>query len=313
MSIDKEIISFILSGSEMSRGGTIATYFETLSEITINANLDAEFIIVVAYSDTSFQEKLKVNSLNHPVQVVVVGDRNTWDQEIFAGLSRANGDYAFVVSDSLEGVDVLLPNMLRLARLNRNDVIGISNRVLLLERIKFLRIEILFRILRHRTKAPLSVSNCNDLLITRKALNWILRDLSSAQCMLEMYLIPGLTFSFVKTEIVRTRYKLSRNMYSRLLTRYTLIPLTILKSCFSLTVLVMLITSLNALLVRWRGVNLFNHVEEQVPGWTTLVLLISFGFAVTIWALYISLRTILHLVDEYSSKPNQVIKSVQRP
>ena len=313
MSIDKEIISFILSGSEMSRGGTIATYFETLSEITINANVDAEFIIVVAYSDTSFQEKLKVNSLNHPVQVVVVGDRNTWDQEIFAGLSRANGDYAFVVGDSLEGVDVLLPNMLRLARLNRNDVIGISNRVLLLERIKFLRIEILFRILRHRTKAPLSVSNCNDLLITRKALNWILRDLSSAQCMLEMYLIPGLTFSFVKTEIVRTRYKLSRNMYSRLLTRYTLIPLTILKSCFSLTVLVMLITSLNALLVRWRGVNLFNHVEEQVPGWTTLVLLISFGFAVTIWALYISLRTILHLVDEYSSKPNQVIKSVQRP
>lgn len=313
MSIDKEIISFILSGSEMSKGEAIATYFETLGEATISANLDAEFIVVVAYSDTSFQEKLKVNSMNYPVQVVVVGERNTWDQEMFAGLSRANGDYALVVGDSLEGIDVVLPDMLRLARMNKNDVIGVRNNVSLPDKIKRLRIEILFRILRNRTEAPLSISNCNDLLITRKALNWILRDLSSAQCMIEMYLIPGLTFDFVKTETVRARYKLSRNMYSRLLTRYTLIPLAILKSCFSLTTLVMLATSLNALSVRWRGVNLFNHVEKQIPGWTTLVLLISFGFTVMIYALYILLRTILHLAEEYSSKPNHVVKSVQRP
>lgn len=313
MSTDKEIISFVLSGFEMSQTGEVATYFETLSELTLSANLDAEFIVVVAYSDTSFQEMLRTHSLNYPVQVVVVGERNTWDQEMFAGLSRANGDYTLVVGDSLEGMKDVFPEMLRLAKTNKSDVIGVRNRASIPEKIRHLRTEILFRILRNRTKTPLSISNCKDLLITRKALNWIVRDLSSAQCMIEMYLIPGLTFDFVNTEFVRSRYKLSHSMYSRLLTRYTLFPLTILRSCFSLTTLVILVTSLNALSVRWRGVNLVNHVEKQIPGWTTLVLLISFGFAVTIYALYVLLRTILHLAEEFSTKPNHIIKSVQRP
>ena len=313
MSSEREIVSFILSGAKMRDHGKIAAWFETLRTITVKSDLEAEFIVVVPYSDVHFQEELKINSMGYPVQVVVVGERNSWDQEIFAGLSRANGDYSLVIGESLQGVEVVLPQMIEVARMKECDVVGLRNRVSFVEKLRNVRTETLYSVLRRSTKTPLSIRNCKDLLITRKALNWILRDLSSAQCMVEMYLIPGLTAEFIETETVRTRYKLSGNMYSRLLTRYTLVPLAILKSCFSITILMTLGISLNALSVRWRGVNLFNHVEEQIPGWTTLVLLISFGFAVTIYALYILLRTILHLAQEYSSKPNHVIKSVQRP
>ena len=313
MSIEKEMISFILSWSKIRGYGGLAAHFKTLGEATANANLEAEFIFVMAYSDSEFQDELKVNPIKYPLQVVAVGERNTWDQEMFAGLSRANGDYVLVVGDSLVGIETLLPSMLNLARIEKNDVVGIRSNISYLDKIRYLRTEMFFRLLRRRTKAPLTIRNCSDLLITRKALNWILRDLSSALCMVEMYLIPGLTFDFIKTETIRTKYKLSHKMYLRLLTRYTLIPLTTLKSCFSLTALVMLVTAINALSVRWRELNLLNQIERQVPGWTTLVLLLSFGFTVTIYSLYVLLRTVLYLAEEYSSKPNHVIKSVQRP
>jgi len=267
----------------------------------------------MAYSDIDSQNELKVSSLDCPLQVVIVGERNSWDQEMFAGLSRANGDYTFVIGGTIEGVEDIISSMLQLAEDDRNDVIGVRSDVSFVERMKLLRTEVFFIILRRHTKAPLSINNCGDLLVTRKALNWILRDLSSAQCMLEMYLIPGLTFDFVNTKTIRNRYKLSRRMYSQLLTRYTLIPLVILKSCFSMTAMVMLVTTANAVSVRWRELNLLNQVEKQVPGWTTLVLLISFGFTVAIYSLYVLLRTILYLAEEYSSKPSHVIKSVQRP
>ena len=313
MTIDNEIISFVLSGAQMGGSKDVASYFKLLSEIADTSQLNAEFIVVVPYSNTDFQGLLKKHSMNNPIQIVVVGERNSWDQEMFAGLSRANGDYTLIIGDSLRGLEELFPKMLGRAKSNLNDVIGVRNSVSAMEHIKYLRTEILLRSLRKRTKAPLSISNSNDLLITRKALNWILRDLSTAQCMIEMYLIPGLSIDFVETDSIRSRYKLSRPMYSRLITRYTLVPQTILKACFFTTVLFMVFVSLNALSVRWRGVNLLNQVEAQIPGWTTLVLLVSFGFSVIIYALYIILKTILHLAEEYSTKPNHIIKSVQRP
>ena len=313
MTVDREIISYVLSGFDMGPTTMLTSIFDTLCEITSNENLDAEFILVVAYSDTSLQDALKVHSRNYPVQLVVVGERNTWDQEMFAGLSRANGDYTLVLGDSVEEMRVLLPTMLDLVKVKKSDVVGIRNNAATWSKIVHWRTEVLYSLLRNRTRAPLSTRNRRELLITRKALNWILRDLSSAQCMIEMYLIPGLKFEFVAAHSAQSGYKLSRSMSSRLLTRYTRVPLKILKGCFFVTSLVLAATSLNAVSVRLRGLNLLNGVETQIPGWTTLVLLLSFGFAVMIYALYIILRTILHLAEEFSTKPNHVIKSVQRP
>lgn len=313
MSSEREIISFVLSSAGVGSGGDLVSRVRSLGDIAAELDMDAEFVVVVAYSDANLQYELKAQAMNHPIQIVVVGERNSWDQEMFAGLSRANGDYSLTVGRSTTDIERTLPKMLELAKSQKNDLVGLRDTPSILRRVKSLRTEFLFRLLRKRTKAPLSIDNCSELLVTRKALNWILRDLSSAQCIIEMYLIPGLSFGFVEADSSGTRYKLSGSMFSRLITRYTRVPLTVLKSCFYLTTFVAVAISANAISVRWRGLNLFNHVEQEVPGWTTLVLLISFGFAATIFALYIILRTILHLAAEYSTKPNYIIKSVQRP
>lgn len=313
MQSEREIISFIVSSSSDDLRGELISRIRSFGNTAEKIDLDAEFIVVVAYSDTKLQDELKAHAMNRPIQIVVVGERNSWDQEMFAGLSRANGDYSLVIGNSTTSMDATLPHMLELAKSQNSDLVGLQDTVSSLTKLKHLRTTFLYSVLRRRVQAPLSIGNFSDLLITRRALNWILRDLSSAQCIIEMYLVPGLNFGFIEAGSSGTRYKLSGNMFSRLITRYTHIPLTVLRSCFYLTTFVALAISANALSVRWRGVNLLNHVEQEVPGWTTLVLLMSFGFAVTIYALYILLRTILHVAQEYSTKPNYIIKSVQRP
>ena len=313
MSTNNEIVSFVLSGEQIGDEIQGANIFRKLSEISVREELDSEYIIVVSYSDDKLQSLIKTNLSNYPVQIVVMGERNSWDQAMFAGLSRANGDYALLMGKSIDSVESFLPEMLRTGRANDFDIVGMRRKISFLERVKGLGDVLLFRLLRNRAKSLLSLSNCDELLVTRKALNWIIRDLSSANCLIEMFLIPGFNFTFIASTTRKGGYKLSRSMRSKLLTRYTHVPQSILKLCFSMTSLVMLAASINAISVRWRGLNILNHPDVQIPGWTTMVILVSFGFSVTIYSLYVLLRTILHLADQYSSKPSHVIKSVQRP
>jgi hypothetical protein len=312
MTVEKEIVSFILSGQNLSEASIISETIASLQRVSLDSDLDAEYIVVLAYPTEEVIDELRNSVSTNPVQVVVVGQSITWDQEVFAGLSRANGDYAFIVGEAIEPAVSIFPKMLKLARLSKNDVIGARKISSVVYRMKHIRETILFMIIGKNSDSTLTIHNCGEVLITRKALNWILRDISSARCMLEMFLIPGLTYEFVESGANSKQYRLKRSEYSRLLTRYTQIPMTLLKSCYLLTSFVMVFTSLNALSVRWRGVNLLNQIENQIPGWTTLVLLLSFGFTVMIYGLFLSLRTIIHFARESSSKPSHVVKSVYR-
>jgi hypothetical protein len=312
MTTDKDIVSFILSGDRLSKTGGITSALKALSLMSQNANLQAEYIVVLSYPTSGLIDDLKKYAISNPLQVVVVGEGITWDQEIFSGLSRANGDYAFVVGETIEPLESIFPRMLNLAKLSKNDVIGTRKDSSLPYRVKNIREAILFKTIGKNSSEALTIHNCSEVLITRKALNWILRDLSSGQCMLEMFLIPGLTYDFVKADSNSKQYRLKRSEYSRLMTRYTQVPMNLLKACYLMTSFVMILTSLNALSVRWLGTNLLNQVETQIPGWTTIVILLSFGFTVTIYGLFISLRTIIYLAREQSSKPSHVVKSVHR-
>ncbi len=313
MATEKEIISYVLSVCRLTPFEKLSEYMKTLSDVTESLNLDGEFILVIKELDDNLRKEIANHSANLPMQLVVVGGGNSWDQEIFAGLSRANGDYILILGNSAFGLASIIPNLLSVARREDCDVIGIKGKVKLHDKIRNLHVEILFRILRKRTKTPLFLGNYRDILITRKALNWILRDFSTALCILEIHLIPGIKFQVVPALESRERYKLSREMHSRLFMRYTKAPLLILKSCFYISLLLISFVAFNAILVRLRGFNILNQSETQVPGWTTLVLLVGFGFAIIIYALYVLIRIILHLAEEYSSKPDYIIKSVQRP
>lgn len=313
MQIERELVSFVLSGDQMNVESEFTECVESLKDISEREGLDAEYIIVVSYLDEFLKGQIRSQLSRYPVQIVVIGEGNSWDQAMFAGLSRANGDYSLVLGRSLKDVGNFLPSMLNVGKRNSVDVVGLRRNIEFYERLRNLPTALLFRLLRNRVQSPLSLQNCDELLVSRKALNWIIRDLSLAQSLIEMFLIPGLTFDFVTTDLNQTGYHLSSDTRSRLLTRHTQVPLSTLKACFSLTSLVMVGASVNAISVRTRGLNIFNQPDPQIPGWTTMVILISFGFSVTIYSLFILLRTILHLADQYSSKPSHVIKSVQRP
>jgi hypothetical protein len=312
MSSEKDIISFVLTAKQVRNAEVLGSTIESLRDVAEQEGLIAEYIVVLPHPTSELVDRLRDYVSLNSVQVVVVGEGITWDQEIFAGLSRANGDYSFVFGEKVEPVLKNFPNMLKFAKFDGSDVVGARKSSSFKHQFESVRESILFKIIRKNTNGPLTKDICSELLISRKALNWILRDLSSARCMLEMFLIPGLTYTFIKSGPESQEYKLSRPEYLGLMTRYTQIPIFGLKLSFLSTALVMVLTSLNALSVKLRSINLLNQVESQVPGWTTLVLLLSFGFTAVIYGLYISLRTIIYLAREQSSKPSRVVKSAFR-
>jgi len=312
MATDNEIITFVISWTRFKNSESIGDIFGTLNKLAADCNLDSEFVIVNSNLDENFDAEFAAASSDHPVQFIVVGEKNTWDQEIFAGLSRANGDYIFTVGESVNGIKNVLLSMLTLAKRIENDIVGTRIKAPFPMKIRYFKTYILLGVLRRKSEAPINMGNCRELLLTRKALNWIIRDLSSAQSMLEMFLIPGLKFEFVESEFFGTKYRLTKSMYLRLLMRYTNFSLIILRSIFYLTATIMLATALNSALVTWYGSNLLGDPETRVPGWTTLVLLISFGFSVTVYSLFTILRAILYIGEEYSSKPRHIIKYVRR-
>lgn len=312
MSSEKDIISFVLTSKQLRNTGVLTSVIKSLQVVAEKEGLHTEYIVVLPHPTSKLVDGLGEFVSSSSVQVVVVGEGMSWDQEIFAGLSRANGDYSFVFGEKIEPVLAIFSSMLRIARLDGNDVVGVRRSYSFRHQIRRIRELILFKMIRKNTNRLITIDICSEVLISRKALNWILRDLSSAQCMLEMFLIPGLTYTFVNSEPSSEAYKLNRPEYLRLMTRYTELPIFALKISFLLTALVMVLTSLNAISVKWRAINILNQAENQVPGWTTLVLLLSFGFTIVIYGLYISLRTIIYLSREQSSKPSRVVKSVYR-
>ena len=112
MATEKEIISYVLSVCRLTPFEKLSEYMKTLSDVTESLNLDGEFILVIKELDDNLRKEIANHSANLPMQLVVVGGGNSWDQEIFAGLSRANGDYILILGNSAFGLASIIPNLL---------------------------------------------------------------------------------------------------------------------------------------------------------------------------------------------------------
>ena len=69
---------------------------------------------------------------------------------------------------------------------------------------------------------------------------------------------------------------------------------------------------INALKVKFTGVDLFGNVGEALGGWTFLVVLISVFFAITFLNLYIMSIYLSNIYNEIKQRPLYLIESVRR-
>ena len=168
------IISFVLSSAKLT---DVEIFHEVsvLSETASQNSFACEFIVISPISERIRDETLQSVQADAPHQFVIVGVNDSWDQQIFAGLTRANGDYALVIGSPADEISKELSRMLSEMKSGEIDVVGLNmdrdySIFKLLSRKRFL-----VKHLRRKFGDHLSLDNSRDMLITRRALNWIKR------------------------------------------------------------------------------------------------------------------------------------------
>jgi hypothetical protein len=306
-----EILSFVISSAgltELEVSHEVSVLLETASQI----GFACEFIVISPISQPIGSGVLHSDQPSIPHQFVIVGLNDSWDQQMFAGLTRANGDYVLVIGSPADEISKDLVGMLSEMKSSKIDVVGLNmNRESSFFGLLSRR-QILIRKLRRRFGDHVSLDNSRDLLIARRALNWIIRDLPTSNSLFEIALIPGLSFRILHTDNRISRTSMNSDLYFSVLSRYTRVTLNSIRFSFFLTFTVTFLTAINAIFVREFGRNLFGHAEIQVPGWTTIVLLLSFGFTTVLYGMYLMLRSIFFLRDELVHRPKYIVKGVHR-
>jgi hypothetical protein len=306
-----EIVSFVISSSKF----TNKEIFDEISFLLDAAHqngFESEVIVISPVSQRIGDESFQTIKAETPLQFVIVGSNDSWDQQMFAGLTRANGDYVLIVGSPADEISRELNRMLSEMKHGEIDIVGLAiERDALFFEI-FSRKRFLVKQLRKKFGEHVSLDTARDLLISRRALNWIIRDLPSSNSLFEIGFIPGLHFQVINSTNRLTRTSMNSELYFALLNRHTRFTLNSIRIGFALTFTVTFLTTINAIFVREFGRNVFGHVEIQIPGWTTIVFLLSFGFTTILYGIYLVLRSISSLREEMVQRPKYVIKSVNR-
>jgi len=96
------------------------------------------------------------------------------------------------------------------------------------------------------------------------------------------------------------------------ITSYTTFLRTLLLWIFLFSFIFLIGVVVNALKVKFSGIDIFGNLSEATTGWTFLVILISVFFAITCLNLYIMSIYLSNIYNEIKQRPLYIIESVKR-
>jgi dolichol-phosphate mannosyltransferase len=277
---------------------------------------DFEFIIVDNLPE------LEARSLVEPLPTAIrdnlfllkLAGRVPVNNAILAGLDRANGDYTLIFERAFaqcpeviqalyeracEGFDIVY---LRAPRRAASPSSRGLHRLFywIIRRYSDLRVDELA----HGTR-----------LISRRALNSLLRLRENLRFMKAIYSLVGYRTSALPTDVPLQREESFAERFRTSLvaiTSYTSFLRSLLFWIFVFSLVFLAGIIGNALLVRFTGYDIFGIPQEAVAGWTFLVVLIAIFFAVTCLNLYIMSIYLSNIYSEIKQRPLYIVESFER-
>ncbi|MCI5080126.1 MAG: glycosyltransferase [Saprospiraceae bacterium] len=279
---------------------------------------DFEIILVnngIHETLTEFIDPLP-DALKHNIFLVKLSNQTIRNHAILAGLDRSNGDYTVLFEQafthkpeiilelynkSREGYDIVY---LRAINKKRKTGLGLFYRIF-------------YYILRHYSDLKIDENAHNTRIISRRALNSILRLRENLRYMKAIYSMVG--YQTIHIEVPeQVEPAVEENLGDRFktsliaITSYTTFLRSLLLGIFIFSSLFLVMVVVNALKVKFTGIDLFGNVGQAVDGWTFLVILIAVFFAITCLNLYIISIYLSNIYAEIKQRPLYIIESVKR-
>jgi hypothetical protein len=238
------------------------------------------------------------------------------DDAILAGLDRANGDYTIIFEFDFSDQPQLITQLWEKSQ-KGYDVVYLRARERQLSFASKQLYALFYTIMRRYSGLQLDPLAHHSRLISRRALNSLLRLRENSHYLKAIYALVGYNTSFLEVEVPlqpEPGASLGTQFRNSLVavTSFTTFLRSLLLWIFLGSVLVAGVTIYNAVKVRLTNIDIFGDHHETLSGWAFLVVLISIFFAITCLNLYIMSIYLSNIYTELKNRPPYIIESVKR-
>jgi len=234
---------------------------------------------------------------------------------IIAGLDRANGDYSVIFESDFYEKPELILDLFEQSSMGY-DIVYLRAKKRK-SRLQYLLLyKMFYWILRRYSNLQVDDRAHDTRIISRRALNSLLRLRENLHYMKAIYSIVGFQTSYLEVDepLQHEPSSFTEKFRESLvaITSFTTFLRTLLLWIFIVSIGFMVLVTINALKVKITNVDLLGAYHESVPGWTFLVVLSSIFFALTCLMLYIMSIYLANIYQEIKHRPKYIIESVKR-
>lgn len=309
------VVSVINSPWEKSK---VPELLQNVYKVCKPAFSDFEIILVNNITGESIDPLIDPleEDLKHQVSLINLSNQVNRNNAMLAGLDRSNGDYTVIFDIDTYDHPEVISQLFEKTR-EHFDVVYLraADRKIKLQHRIFYRI--FYYIIRNYSQLKIDEKALNVRIISRRALNSLLRLRENLRYMKAIYSIVGFKTTYIESEIpLQDENEPFSERFKTLLVAVssftTFLRATLLRIfLFSIVFLIAVIG--NALKVKFTGIDVFGIPSENaITGWTFLVVLMSVFFAITCLNLYIMSIYLSNIYNEIKQRPLYLIESIKR-
>lgn len=294
-------------------------YLQNIYPIVHQHFTDFEFIVVnnnpAEPADGAIQQL--PDNLKHNVYLLNLSRSTNRNHAILAGLDRSNGDYTLIFDFDFYQQPELILQLFERSQQESADIVYMRAKQRQAGAHFRPFYSLFYFILRRYSSLQVDEMAHNTRIISRRALNSLLRLRENLRYMKAIYSIVGYRTSYLETE--EPLHGLGRESFAErfrtsliAITSFTTFLRSLLLWIFLFSLVFLFGVIANALKVKFTGIDLFGSAGEPYPGWTFLVILIAIFFATTCLNLYIMSIYLSNIYNEIKQRPLYILESIKR-
>jgi hypothetical protein len=296
----------------------LGPYLDNLAPVLEKHFSDYEIILVNNDLNLAVGQEIEPlrDEIKHHIFLLNLSQQTYKNHAVLAGLDRSNGDYTIIFElDFYEQPEIVL-QLFEKTR-EHYDIVYLRAKARSLS-IQFrLLYKLFYFILRKYSPLKIDEKAHNTRIISRRALNSLLRLRENLRYMKAIYSIVGYRTTYLETALplnVHTDESFGERFRTSLvaISSFTTFLRSLLLGIFIFSLVFLLGVIINALKVKFSGIDLFGNVGEPFSGWTFLVILIAVFFATTCLNLYIISIYLSNIYYEIKKRPLYIIESIKR-
>lgn len=294
----------------------LASYLTNLYAVVKEHFSDFEFVLVNNVPEWRLDEDIEGLSepLKKNIYLLQLASRTNKNHAILAGLDRANGDYTLIFETDFADQPERVLDLFAKTQ-EQYDVVYLQAE----SRAVSVSTSWLYRlfhfILRRYSQLQVDPRAHNTRIISRRALNSLLRLRENLRYMKAIYSIVGYRTTQLSTEVpIKAEESFGERFRTSLVavTSYTTFLRSMMLWIFLLSAIFLIGVTANALKVKFTQTDIFGNAAVADSGWTFLVILIAIFFAVTTLNLYIMSIYLSNIYTEIKQRPPYIIESIVR-